>query len=182
MAKTAAAAAKAKPAILHLEALVALSCCGKASSDETIEANVAASSPGKELAKFTCDLCGSEYLLGVIAKTREESLASEAFEHLTDEEEEKIGIDRSDVEPSAEDVAMCALCDGDVNRRRDYCQGCKDYVCQSCRVRQPSKARHMAEEHREPSQAEKLAARKAQSGAAGAEPERALGDELVADE
>lgn len=134
----------------HIEAVIEVTCCGKggAKLNANISVDVPAASGGRELGKAVCDLCGSEYTLGVLARTREESLASEAFEHLTDEQEEKIGIDRDDFDPSIEDAAMCGGCDGDVNRLADRCGGCKEYVCQRCRKRSPRHPmRHAMEEH-----------------------------------
>jgi hypothetical protein len=136
------------PATAHIESIITLTCCTSYTAVLSPSADVPVGSGGQQLAKVSCHECGSEYMFGVIAKTREESLASEVFEHLTDEEEEKAGIDRTDFEPSELDAAMCVGCDGDVDRTRDYCGGCKEYVCATCRTREPARrARHQADEH-----------------------------------
>lgn len=147
------------PAIARIELIATVTCCSRTMPDLAATADVPAASGGRELGKLVCDMCGSEYMLGIIARTLEESRASEVFEHLSSEQEEAAGIDRDDYEPSAEDAAMCARCDGDVNRQEDYCSGCREYVCQTDRVRRPaSPRRHAVEEHWEAPKAAMTAA------------------------
>ena len=135
-------------ATARIDLVTEITCCGSWRADLSATADVSAESGGRELAKAVCDVCGSEYMFGVIARTREASLASEAFEHVNDETLDEIGVDRSDFEPSMEDVAMCVGCDGAVNRNADYCGGCKEYVCATCRKRMPrTMSRHAAEDH-----------------------------------
>lgn len=146
---------ESKIPIAHIEAIITVACCEVAdgqvqrfTSELTPVVDVAADSGGMQLGKVACHGCGSEYLFGVIAKTLEEARASEVFEHLTDEEEEKIGVDRKDFDPAIEDAAMCARCDNDADRRTDFCGGCKEYICQDDRLRTPARpARHQVEEH-----------------------------------
>lgn len=113
--------------------------------------DVRADSGGAQLAKWVCDLCGSEYLFGIIARTREESaaseVASEIFEPVSVEELEEIGVDTSDYEPSADEVKMCAKCDATC-RTTDWCQGCKEFVCSGCCEYKPVRyARHYVSDH-----------------------------------
>lgn len=115
--------------------------------DAEPDMDVRADSGGAQLAKWSCDLCGSEYLIGVIARTREEAAASEVFEEVSTEELQAIGVDTNDYEPSADEVKMCAKCDT-TTRTTDWCPGCKEFVCMMCREYHPvNRSRHFVSDH-----------------------------------
>lgn len=138
---------KAPAAVLHVDGLLQFRCCGGATGDSEPDLDIRADSGGAQLAKWVCDLCGSEYMFGIIARTREESVASEVFEPVSVEELEKIGVDTDDYEPSADEVKMCAKCDTTC-RTSDWCNGCKEFVCSTCREYNPVKAmRHYVSDH-----------------------------------
>lgn len=140
-------APKAPVAVMHVDGLLQFRCCGAAVGDSEPDMDVRADSGGAQIAKFVCHVCGSEYLIGVIARTREESAASEVFESVSVEELHEIGVDTDDYEPSADEVKMCAKCDA-TTRATDWCSGCKEFVCHECREYKPvNAARHFVSDH-----------------------------------
>src|SRR5687768_3236171 len=89
-------ASKSAAGIGKIEIVAEVNCCGGAwaATDISVSEIVKVADGGKQLAKVACDKCGTEYMLGVIVRSLEESRASEVFEELSAEEEEKVGIDR----------------------------------------------------------------------------------------
>lgn len=146
---------KGLKAVAHIELMAALTCCGAHDLEVSASVDVPASSGGRELGKVVCGLCGSEWMIGVLARTLEQSRASTEFEKVSDEELATLGVDTTDahsdqaLDPSTDDIAMCVRCDATVgNRRADYCAGCKEFVCARCRTRVPARlSRHAADEH-----------------------------------
>lgn len=135
-------------ATARIEALIQLECCIGYKAEETISAvSVPADSGGRQLAKVACDRCGSEYMFGIIARTREQSLADEAFEHVDDETLDEIGVDKTDFDAPADEPRMCVRCDGTASNT-DLCNGCGEYIHVTCRMRVPRRMNaHAAEEH-----------------------------------
>lgn len=138
-------------AIAHIETLLEVMCCSSnlagPGAAESISMDVPAASGGRELCKLACDRCGSEYMFGVIARTREQSLADEAFEHVNEDVLDDIGVDKTDFDAPADEVRMCARCDGTA-AGDELCRGCGEYVHATCRLRVPRRMNaHAAEEH-----------------------------------
>jgi hypothetical protein len=143
--------------IAHIESIITIRCCcrdaqhARQSMEDSPAGDFDVTVGSGELAKLVCHLCGREYSFGVMVRTAEESRASEVFEEVATEKLDEIGVDRSDFEPSIEDVAMCAGCDAAIpsaQRAARYCRGCNEYVCAGCRKREPRRAaRHQADEH-----------------------------------
>ena len=136
-----------------IDVVAELNCCGLGLSFEASARSVDV--PGGEVARAACTECGKLYLLGVIVEAPAVPAAvvtsadsDERFEEVPQEILDQAGIDDTDFDESPLDAAMCARCDGDVRRAIDYCEGCREYVCAVCRVRQPGSAgSHHAEEH-----------------------------------
>lgn len=133
----------------HIEALLQLQCCPSTKFDlDPVIVDVDSASGGRELLTVSCHVCGSEYMFGIITRTREQSLASEKFDKVDDAVLEAAGVDTEDFEaPDDPDVAMCVRCDGPVLKAADFCPGCREYVCEGCRTREGLRPRHQADEH-----------------------------------
>lgn len=169
-AVTAAAKSKRPAGVASVDIVASVRCCNWSADLSADAVDVSVEAGGRELAKATCDECGSEYTLGVLTRTREESLASEAFEHVSEEVLEEAGVDKGDYEPSIDEPAMCFGCDGSVDRRADWCAGCKEFVCSGCRrYLQISARRHQADAH--------TTAPKAKEASTGAGVDEPVGDD-----
>lgn len=138
----------------HIEALLQINCCTTdgglkmINHEQSVSVDLEPSSGGRELARTTCDVCGSEYMFGVITRTREQSLASDKFDTVEDAVLAAAGVDTEDYsEPDDPDVAMCVRCDGPVRKGADFCSWCQEFVCSACRQRAPRVGRHQADEH-----------------------------------
>jgi hypothetical protein len=149
--KTAKTKGKRLPGQASIDVVATIRCCNWTADLSADDADVEVALGGRSLGKLTCDVCGSEYTLGVIAQSREDSLASERFEEVAAEVLDEAGVDQTDYEPSVEDVAMCFGCDGSVDRQADWCPGCKEFVCRGCRrYKEITPRRHPAEAHTQP--------------------------------
>ncbi len=132
----------------HIESLIQLQCCSVTRDLDPVVVDVDPVSGGRELLTVACDKCGSEYMFGIITRTREQSLASTKFDTVDDAVLAAAGVDTEDYsEPDDPDVAMCARCDGSVIKAADFCAGCREYVCEGCRTREVHKSRHQVDEH-----------------------------------
>lgn len=134
----------------HIELLIQLKCCTMRSEGDPITAEVDPASGGRELFTASCHLCGSEYMFGVITRSREQSLASNQFDTVEEAVLAAAGVDTEDYsEPDDPNVVMCAGCDTGIGGRDAvvFCDGCKEYICTACRTRSPRSGRHQADEH-----------------------------------
>lgn len=135
----------------HIEALLQLQCCPNTKFDlDPVVVDVDSASGGRELLTVSCHLCGSEYMFGLVTRTRDQSLASDKFDKVDDAVLEAAGVDTEDFEaPDDPDVKMCAGCDVGLvaDASTWFCAGCGEYVCASCRTRSPRPGRHQADEH-----------------------------------
>jgi len=144
--------------IAHVEAVLQLVCCNRTTDLPVAAADIDAARGGGELARTLCHTCGAEYTFGVLARTRQESLADEEFEHVSAAALAEVGIDEEDFDESADEVRMCARCDGTAGAG-DLCRGCGEYIHTLCSSRNPRNAhRHTAEEHWEEPKAPMLPA------------------------
>ena len=138
--------------IAQIDAIITLACCGGAyQSEASPTTEIAAATGGAQLAKVVCDVCGTEYLFGIIAQTVEQSRASDVFEEVPADILAEAGVDTGDYDPAPDtEIRMCARCDKSLEGSRDLCRGCGEYVCATCRERviPPHRAgRHQAHEH-----------------------------------
>ena len=136
----------------HIESLIQLQCCSTTRDLDPVIVDVDPVSGGRELLTAACDKCGSEYMFGVITRTREQSMASDKFDPVAEEVLAAAGVDTEDYEaPDDPDVRMCAGCDVDipvgVDSHHLLCGGCGEWVCAACRTRSPRSGRHQADEH-----------------------------------
>jgi hypothetical protein len=134
----------------HIESLIQLQCCSTTADRDPVVVDIDPASGGQELLTISCHMCGGEYMFGVITRTREQSLASDKFDPVADEVLAAAGVDTEDYnEPDDPEVRMCAGCDVGlvVNTAQQFCSGCGEYICPSCRTRSPRAGRHQADEH-----------------------------------
>lgn len=134
----------------HIESLIQLQCCSMTRDQDPIVVDIDPASGGHELLTVACHVCGSEYMFGVITRTREQSLASDQFDTVEEAVLAAAGVDTEDYsEPDDPDVRMCASCDVGlvVNAAPLFCAGCGEYVCSSCRTRSPRSGKHQVDEH-----------------------------------